>query len=63
MMVAKMMMSIYLYMVIVAVAGSIGGLLALSDATKDADAVPIDSSSSPTTTKQRTLITKYQVRE
>lgn len=50
-------------MVIVAVAGSIGGLLALSDATKDADAVPIDSSSSPTTTKQRTLITKYQVRE
>ena len=50
-------------MVIVAVAGSIGGLLALSDATKDADAVPIDSSSSPTTAKQRTLITKYQVRE
>ena len=62
-MVAKIMMSIYLYMVIVAVAGSIGGLLALSDATKDADAVPIDSSSSPTTAKQRTLITKYQVRE
>ena len=58
-MVAKMMMSNFLYMVIVA--GSIGGLLALSDATKDADAVPIDAS--PTTTKQRTLITKYQVRE
>ena len=50
-MVAKMMMSNYLYMVIVAG----------SDATKDADAVPIDAS--PTATKQRTLITKYQVRE
>ncbi len=58
-MVAKMMMSIYLYMVIVA--GSIGGMLAFSDATNDADAVLIDAS--PTTTKQRTLITKYQVRE